>query len=121
MAQKTLVQYFSDLSGAEVDPADATVRFALDGTSYEIDLTPKERDKLRSVLAPYVEAARKSKVETRRARPTGTASGSAPSAREIREWGRANGHVVPERGRIPALVREAYDAAHSPPPAISRQ
>jgi len=112
MAQKTVVQYFSDLSGAEVEPGNATVHFSLDGTRYEIDLTPKEQEKLRDALAPYVGVARKSSVATRRGRPASGSNSSEPSAKEIREWGQANGHDVPERGRIPALVREAYDAAH---------
>lgn len=30
----------------------------------------------------------------------------------IREWGVANGHAVSPRGRIPAKVINAYDAAH---------
>jgi hypothetical protein len=34
------------------------------------------------------------------------------SAREIREWARSNGHKVPDRGRIPSDVREAFEAAH---------
>jgi hypothetical protein len=30
----------------------------------------------------------------------------------IREWARANGHQVSDRGRIPKSVIEAYQAAH---------
>lgn len=45
--------------------------------------------------------------------PTG---GSVASSRRdtgaIRTWARENGHEVSERGRIPASVVEAYDAAH---------
>ena len=51
----------------------------------------------------------------RRARKSaGTAAAAADSgasAKEIRDWARSNGHEVPERGRIPAAVREAFDAA----------
>ena len=43
----------------------------------------------------------------------------------VRAWARANGHVVSDRGRIPAAVQAAYDAAHAepevvapPPPAV---
>ncbi|HEX6486220.1 MAG TPA: histone-like nucleoid-structuring protein Lsr2, partial [Nocardioidaceae bacterium] len=35
-----------------------------------------------------------------------------PSASDIRQWARANGWDVPERGRVSAEVREAYAAAH---------
>jgi hypothetical protein len=30
---------------------------------------------------------------------------------EIREWARANGHTVSERGRLSAAVKEAFTAA----------
>jgi hypothetical protein len=30
----------------------------------------------------------------------------------MRTWARANGWDVPERGRIAAEVKDAYDAAH---------
>ena len=54
------------------------------------------------------------------ARRSGGSRGSAAkrrtqvgtSAREIRDWARSNGHKVPDRGRIPADVREAFEAAH---------
>ena len=93
--------------------------FALDGTSYEIDLNDEHAEQLREALAPYVGHARKSggarRGGGRRASSSSSTSGSAaggPSAKEVREWARENGHDVPERGRIPAEVREAYDAAH---------
>ncbi|MFD3417626.1 histone-like nucleoid-structuring protein Lsr2 [Streptomyces decoyicus] len=41
-------------------------------------------------------------------------AGSAPSAHpvqsdDIRQWAWRSGHEVPDRGRIPAAVRKAYD------------
>ncbi|MFV0375478.1 Lsr2 dimerization domain-containing protein, partial [Microbacterium sp.] len=30
----------------------------------------------------------------------------------VREWAAKNGHTVSERGRVPAAVLAAYDAAH---------
>ena len=33
------------------------------------------------------------------------------SASEVRAWARANGHVVRDRGAIPAAVRAAFEAA----------
>jgi len=35
-----------------------------------------------------------------------------PSATEIRDWARANGYEVNERGRISQVIRDAFDAAH---------
>ncbi|WP_300640341.1 Lsr2 family protein [Nocardioides sp.] len=110
MAQKVQIILEDDLDGGE---ADETVSFALDGTSYEIDLNEANATKMREALAPYVGHARKV-TGSRGGRRTSTKSsgGSGPSPKEVREWARENGHDVPDRGRIPAEVREAYDAAH---------
>ncbi|WP_307723676.1 Lsr2 family DNA-binding protein [Cellulomonas persica] len=39
-------------------------------------------------------------------------AGDGPSPTELRDWAKANGHTVSERGRISAEVRAAYAAAH---------
>ncbi|MGW1374499.1 Lsr2 family DNA-binding protein [Streptomyces sp. NPDC002446] len=36
-------------------------------------------------------------------------------SQDVREWAWRNGYDVPERGRIPAAIRKAYDAAHQSP------
>lgn len=107
MAQKVNIILVDDLDGSE---ATETVSFGLDGTSYEIDLNDKNAAALRDALAGYVGHGRKVGAATRRARKT--AAGSGPSAKEVREWARANGHDVPDRGRVSADVRAAYDAAN---------
>ncbi|WP_435742771.1 histone-like nucleoid-structuring protein Lsr2 [Nocardioides sp. SYSU DS0663] len=115
MAQKIHIVLEDDLDGSE---ATETVSFALDGTSYEIDLNDENADKLRGVLAPYVGHARKVAASRRGGGRRGSGSGSSAgsssgsSAKEIREWARNNGYEVPDRGRVSAEVREAYDAAH---------
>ena len=110
MAQKVHIVLEDDIDGSE---ATETVSFALDGTSYEIDLNDENAAKLRDALAPYIGHGRKVSGGGRRGggRRSAAANGG-PSAKEIREWARANGHDVPERGRIPADVRSAYDAAN---------
>lgn len=119
MAQKVQVILVDDFDGGD---ADETVTFALDGASYEIDLSTDNAAALREAFAPYVGAARRvggrsggSGRSGRRAasRPSGrsAASGSGSTA-EIREWARQNGLPVNERGRISASVLEAYEAAH---------
>ena len=111
MVRREIVTLISDLS--DVD-ADETVRFALDGTEYEIDLTTTESTDLRAVLAPYAEAGRRAGGR-RRTTSTKTAVASAPSTKRernaIRAWARANGHDVSDRARIPAAVVAAYHAA----------
>ena len=108
MAQKVHIVLEDDLDGS---PATETVSFGLDGTTYEIDLNDKNAAKLRDALARYVGAARAVGGSGRRTRrSSGTNLG--PSAREVRDWARSNGHEVPDRGRVPADVRAAFDAAH---------
>lgn len=107
MAQRVNIVLVDDIDGSE---AAETVAFGLDGTSYEIDLNDKNAAKLRDALANYVGHARKV-GGARRGRAATKSTGGA-SAKDVRDWARANGHKVPDRGRIPADVREAYDAAH---------
>jgi hypothetical protein len=107
MAQKVNIILVDDLDGSE---ADETVSFALDGTSYEIDLNDKNAAKLRDALSGYIGHARK--VSTTRKRRSSSSTSSGPSARELRDWARSNGYEVSDRGRVPAEVREAFEAAH---------
>ena len=111
MAQKVNIVLIDDIDGSD---ADETVAFGLDGTSYEIDLNKKNAAALRDALAGYVGNARKV-TGARRGRRGSSSSSSAPlgpSAREVRDWARSNGFKVPDRGRIPAEVREAFDKAN---------
>ena len=107
MAQKIQVILIDDLDGST---ADETVTFALDGVNYEIDLTTDNAAALRNDFAKWVGAARK--VTARSASRARAPRRSSSDAGRIREWARANGHTVSERGRIPQNVREAYEAAH---------
>ena len=121
MAQKTTTVLIDDL---DESPADETVAFSLDGQSYEIDLSDGHAKELRDAFARYVGAARKTGRNTsgsggsqrRSGRSGGSRSAPAGSDRErvqaIREWARANGHTVSERGRLSSSVIAAYDAAH---------
>ena len=107
MAQRVHVVLVDDIDGSD---ATETVSFGLDGATYDIDLNEKNAAALRDALAPYVGHARRSGGTRRTARKAAASSG--PTAAEIREWARANGHDVPDRGRVSAEVRQAYDAAH---------
>ena len=50
MAQKIQTLFIDDIDGGA---AEGTVRFALDGTEYEIDLNAKHSEELRSAIAKY--------------------------------------------------------------------
>jgi hypothetical protein len=78
MATKMSVVLEDDLDGG---PGDETIRFAVEGTEYEIDLNKKNAAALRK-------------------------RGS-----DIRAWAKEQGIAVSGRGRIPASVVEQYEAA----------
>lgn len=110
MAQKVQVLLVDDIDGGN---ADETVTFSLDGVSYEIDLTSAHAAELRDAMATWVGHARKvggRSAGGRSARARRSSGGADAGA--IRDWAKANGHPVSERGRISAEVRAAYEAAH---------
>ncbi|MBT0993195.1 Lsr2 family protein [Cellulomonas sp. DKR-3] len=111
MAQKVQVLLVDDVDGST---ADETVTFALDGVTYEIDLTTARAAELRDAFATWVGHARKvggrSSSGTRPAARRSSRGASDASA--IRDWAKGQGLDVSERGRISAEVRQAYDAAH---------
>lgn len=113
MAKKieTVVTMTDDLDGTK---ADRTVIFGFDGVAYEIDLSKKNAAAFEKALKPYLQSARRVRrpaARTARSRVRQERkSGSDLAA--VREWARANGHEVSDRGRLPGSVMEAYTAAH---------
>ena len=109
MAQKVQVLLIDDLDGSE---ADGTVRFGLDGTEYEIDLNAGHAQALRDALARYVRAARRAGGGARRpARGGRRTPAGGPDSIEVREWAKAQGIEVKDRGRVPAEVVARFKAA----------
>jgi nucleoid-associated protein Lsr2 len=109
MAQKIQTLFVDDLDGGE---AEGTVRFGLDGASYEIDLSTAHAEELRNVLAPYTRAGRKVTGAARRTgRGQGKAAANGFSTSEVRDWAKANGMEIKDRGRIPADVIAKFRAA----------
>jgi hypothetical protein len=122
MAQKTIVTLVDDLTGEEAEDI-TTVEFALDGVTYEIDLDDKNSARLRDALAEYVAAARRtggrratSNGRRRSGAGTGTPRATSPggydreTSKQIREWAKAQGFEVSDRGRVPNNVVEAWEA-----------
>lgn len=108
MAQRVQIKLIDDLDGTD---AAETVSFGLDGVSYEIDLSQSNAAQLRDDLARWVGNARR--VKGRASRGGRAVSGNAKEdLNKIREWGRANGYPVSERGRVSREVQEAYAAAN---------
>lgn len=104
MAQRVVVTLFDDLDGGE---AAETVHFGVDGKSYEIDLSNENAERLRTVLAPYVQAGRRQSRSGKSFRRTAL----APDPATVRAWAQSNGMELPARGRIPKHVYEAFSEA----------
>jgi hypothetical protein len=106
MAQRAEIVFTDDIDGSE---AAGTVRFGLQGTTYEIDLSQKNADELAEVLEPYVLAGRK--VTSRRPAARSRAAGPSPAA--VREWARTEGMEVKDKGWVPAELIVKFQAANA--------
>lgn len=109
MAQKTRLILVDDIEGEEITNGGETVQFGIDGVTYEIDLTDKNASKMRDAFSFYVDHARRVGGRRQTSRAGG---GSRSEVQKVREWAKANGYQVSERGRISKEVQEAYAAAH---------
>ena len=109
MAQKIQTLFIDDLDGSA---AEGTVRFGLDGTEYEIDLNARHAQELRDALARYQSAARRAGGAARRpARAARRGSASGLNTTQVREWAKAQGIEVKDRGRVPAELVVKFKAA----------
>ncbi|WP_328686216.1 histone-like nucleoid-structuring protein Lsr2 [Streptomyces sp. NBC_00343] len=109
MAQQTIIQLLDDLDGSA---ASETIRFGLDGKTYEIDVNEKNAAKLRKALAVYVDKGRK--LNQARGGTRGLAKQAASvsgGTALIRAWAKESGYEVNDRGRVPADIKEAYAKA----------
>lgn len=112
MAQKVQIVLTDDLDNSI--EADESLTFGLDGVTYDIDLSAANAAALREALAPYVAKGRPRRGGGNgRVKATKRRAASSNDATDIRVWARANGLKVNDRGRVPAEVRAAFEAAHN--------
>jgi hypothetical protein len=117
MAQTVTVQLTDDIDGGK---ADETISFALNGKTYEIDLSTKNADKLREAFVPFIEKARKSGggEPGPRARRSGSSAGASAKTlfsgldSEEKERFRAWAKMPTARRVSDARVQEWIDAGH---------
>ena len=114
MAKTVITQVTDDLDGSS---GAETISFGYRGTTYEIDLGRKNASAFDKMMKPYLDAARKVTASRtgRRASRNGRRGSRSRPANElatIREWARAQGYRVSDRGRISANIMDAYQAAH---------
>jgi hypothetical protein len=111
MARTLQINLIDDIDGST---ADETVRFALDGTNYEIDLSAKHAAKLRTDLEKYVEAARRTGTggvtRAGRGRTSQPARTDRDQNRAIRSWAKRKRIPLSDRGRIPQRILDRYAA-----------
>ena len=115
MARREIVVLEDDLDGGT---ADESVKFALDGVAYEIDLNSKNAAKFRDAFEPYVKVARKTRggvlagrsVSSRASRGGGAATDREQN-KAIREWAKRQGREISARGRIPQSIVDEYMAS----------
>ncbi|MGH9063432.1 MAG: histone-like nucleoid-structuring protein Lsr2 [Acidimicrobiales bacterium] len=115
---RTIVVLQCDLHDDEVE-AQETVSFSAGGTSYEMELCPDHLSEFNKVVDAWTAAAR---PLTRRRRPSGveqvepTRNGEDLDLSEVRDWARAHGHEVSDRGRVAQGVIDDYLAARGQAP-----
>ncbi|MGH9065405.1 MAG: histone-like nucleoid-structuring protein Lsr2 [Acidimicrobiales bacterium] len=118
---RTLVLLLCDLHDEDVE-AEETVSFSANGTAYEMELCAEHLAEFNEAMEAWAERARPATTRRRRsaASPGSDApsSGRAPAREEVdrsaaREWARANGYEVSDRGRVAQEVLDAFVAAQA--------
>lgn len=108
MASRTQVIIEDDIDGGN---ADHTIRFTINGSSYEIDLSAENAQRFDEAIAPFVGKARRVGGRAASARRQGRSTTGAAEQGAIRAWAKDNGYQVSDRGRVSANVVAAYKAA----------
>ena len=114
MAIQTIVT--CDVHGDGITEGEPTV-VGFNGSQYEVDLCEDHREELLAFLEPFLAVARSGdqRQATRSTRRTSTGSkrGAKRSNSDVREWARAQGYEVSDRGRIPAGIIAEFEQAHA--------
>jgi len=105
--EEVTVALIDDFDGTE---AAETVKFAIDGKAYEIDLSKSNANELRRTLRPYVDRARGARrTNVSRRGPARRSEGYDRA--EVRAWAKSNRIKVSPRGRIANDVVEKWRKA----------
>jgi hypothetical protein len=113
VARREVVVLEDDLEGGS---ADETVKFALDGVQYEIDLTAKNAARLRESFSDFIAHGRRvgrgGVVVGGRAaaRARGSAAADREQNKAIRAWAKRKGRNISDRGRIPQEIVDEFNA-----------
>lgn len=123
MSTRIIKELVDDIDGGD---AEETLNFAVNGVTYDIDLSPGNLTKFHEFMRPYIQNGRRvgGRQTKRGAAVTPTAPATAVRGdsyarlskdqnKAIREWAEKNGHEIPPRGRLPKHILAAFDAAHT--------
>jgi hypothetical protein len=97
----TLVDDYSSKPGTDENPVNEA-KFSLNGDRYTMDLSAESLEKLTKALAPFI-------AKATLLAPVGQSADSENT--KIREWAKAHGHTVNDKGRIPDNIVAAYKNA----------
>lgn len=107
MAQKILVELLDDMDGSE---AVGTFEFTHKGVDYAIDFNQTHMDEYTQMFEYLTQMARV--VKGKKRAPYGSKKSATPvvgKTQEMREWLRAAGHDVKDRGRVPSHLVDLYN------------
>lgn len=121
MARKVSVQLVDDIDDTIIDDESGeTIEFSVSGVDYVIDLKSRNATEFHRKLDYYISYATRIGGRRRKATVAAAPAGSSVNTtkrdpaqtRAIRQWAADQGYDISDRGRIPAEIVEAYDAAH---------
>ncbi|NYH79885.1 Na+-translocating ferredoxin:NAD+ oxidoreductase RnfC subunit [Actinopolyspora biskrensis] len=111
MAERIQVELVDDIDGSE---AQQTVTFAMDGVSYEIDLSEQNARKLRELFGPYIKQARTAQQQNKR-------QTTRKQEREGRQARKANRKLTEEIRGAARRTKEQYQQDRPEPDPVSEQ
>ncbi|MEV8236967.1 Lsr2 family protein [Rhodococcus sp. NPDC077669] len=123
MAKKVFTQLVDDIDGTVIDDKSGeSIEFSVNGVDYLVDLKAKNANEFHRAIGYYIEHATRVGGRKRRASLTPTLSPTPSTVtavtrdpaqtRAVRQWAADNGYEINDRGRIPAAIEEAFNAAH---------
>ncbi|MCS4490081.1 Lsr2 family protein [Corynebacterium sp. ES2794-CONJ1] len=105
MARREITQITDDFDGSILSENEVhVIRFSVDGSSYVMDVSKKNRELFEQCIADFIPKARKDSS------PAGATA--KYDAKKVREWAQARGLHVAERGKISQEIISDYLAAH---------
>lgn len=108
VAKETIVRITDDIDGSE---AVESVRFGFRGINYNIDLNAKNVAAIEKSFEKWIQHGQKAEPGAIRSRQRRASVSNKDQTAAVREWAKANGYKVSDRGRIAAEVRDAFNAS----------